>query len=400
MKWLFLALGSMFVQQTFVTLGKVLPSVLAPAIISELHIEASWLGVYVGMIAAVSLLVQAGCGSIIVRYGALRVSQISLLLTGFGLILAAPGIIALMVLSAIAIGASASSTPASSHLLSRYAPGKYAPLVFSAKQTAVPVALLIAGLIGPLLNEIYGWRHALVVIGIGCLFFPLMLEFMRREFDSDKDVTRQFHLSDFRETIGFVMGKPELRGLAFGSFAFVGLQTTFIAYFVIYLTEIGFSLIVAGTIFSIATAVAIPGRIFWGWLSSRYISPRAMLGFLAILMFLAVSGVALFSPIWADWQVTLVAIVVSASVFSWHGVTLAEAARLAPASMRGAVTGGVLSFGQCGGLVLPLLYSLVLGVTESYKLGFFICALPAFFVGLLLLYSARHQMTIIRRQPE
>ena len=161
MKWLFLALGSMFVQQTFVTLGKVLPSVLAPAIISELHIEASWLGVYVGMIAAVSLLVQAGCGSIIVRYGALRVSQISLLLTGVGLILAAPGIIALMVLSAIAIGASASSTPASSHLLSRYAPGKYAPLVFSAKQTAVPVALLIAGLIGPLLTEIYGWRHAL-----------------------------------------------------------------------------------------------------------------------------------------------------------------------------------------------------------------------------------------------
>ena len=100
MKWLFLALGSMFVQQTFVTLGKVLPSVLAPAIISDLHIEASWLGVYVGMIAAVSLLVQAGCGSIIVRYGALRVSQISLLLTGVGLILAAPGIITLMVLSA------------------------------------------------------------------------------------------------------------------------------------------------------------------------------------------------------------------------------------------------------------------------------------------------------------
>jgi predicted MFS family arabinose efflux permease len=175
---------------------------LRPAIISELHIEASWLGVYVGMIAAVSLLVQAGCGSIIVRYGALRVSQLTLLLTGIGLILAAPGIIALMVLSAITIGASAASTPASSHLLSRYAPGKYAPLVFSAKQTAVPVALLIAGLIGPLLTELYGWRHALVVIGIGCLLFPLMLEFMRREFDSDKDVTRQFHLSDFRETIG------------------------------------------------------------------------------------------------------------------------------------------------------------------------------------------------------
>ena len=88
----------------------------------------------------------------------------------------------------------------------------------------MPVALLIAGLIGPLLTEIYGWRHALVVIGIGCLLFPLILEFMRREFDSDKDMTRQFHLSDFRETIGLVIGKPELRGLPFGSFGFASMM--------------------------------------------------------------------------------------------------------------------------------------------------------------------------------
>ncbi len=396
MTWLYLALGSMFVQQTFVTLGKVLPSVLAPAIITELHIEASWLGVYVGMIAAVSLMVQAGCGSIIVRYGALRVSQISLLLTGVGLILAAPGIIALLILSAVAIGASASSTPASSHLLSRYAPGKYAPLVFSIKQTAVPVGLLVAGLIGPLLTAGYGWRQTLIFLGICCIFFPIVLEFLRKEFDSDRDVTRQFHLSDFREIIGFVLGRSELRGLALGSFAFVGLQTTFIAYFVVYLTEVGFTLIEAGTIFSIATTVAIPGRIFWGWLSSQYVSPRAMLGILAILMFISVSLVSLFSPVWTYWQITLVAIAVSASVFSWHGVTLAEAARLAPASMRGAVTGGVLSFGQCGGLVLPLLYSLVLSVTESYKLGFLVCALPALLIGLILLYSARNNLRPIQ----
>ncbi|NCW55973.1 MAG: MFS transporter, partial [Rhodobacteraceae bacterium] len=256
MTWLYLALGSMFVQQTFVTLGKVLPSVLAPAIILELQVEASWVGVYVSMIAAVSLFVQAGCGSIIVRFGALRVSQVSLLLTGIGLILAAPGSIALMIVSAIAIGASASSTPASSHLLSRYAPSKYAPLVFSAKQTAVPFALLIAGLLGPMLTETYGWRFALIVIGVGCLLFSVFLELARSEFDSDKDLTRKFHLSDFPETIGFVIKKSELRGLAFGAFAFVGLQTTFIAYFVVYLTEVGFTLVEAGTVFSIATVVA------------------------------------------------------------------------------------------------------------------------------------------------
>ena len=90
MKVLSLALGFMFMQQTFVTLGKVLPAVIAPAILFELRIDPSWLGVYVGIIAAMSLVVQAGCGSIIVRYGALRISQVALLMTGLGLVLALP----------------------------------------------------------------------------------------------------------------------------------------------------------------------------------------------------------------------------------------------------------------------------------------------------------------------
>ena len=394
MKWLLLALGSMFVQQSFVTIGKTLPAILAPAIFDDLLIDPSWLGVYVGIIAAVALTVQAGCGSFIVRYGSLRISQISLFLTGVGLALAVPAVIPLMVLSAAAIGASASSTPASSHLLGRYSPSNYAPLVFSIKQTAVPVGLLSAGLIGPALNELYGWKIALLTVAAACALFTIMLETLRTEFDSDRDINRQFHLSDLKGTIFLVLNTKPLRTLAFGCFAFVGLQTTFIAYFVIYLTELGYSLIEAGAVFSVATAVAIPGRIVWGWLSSRYIHPRAMLGLLALLMFVAVGLTSLFEPSWPRWQVTLVAICVSLTVFSWHGVTLAEAAKLAPPAMRGAVTGGVLSFGQCGGLVLPLLYSLILSVTDSYQMGFLVCSIPAILVGLGLSISARRQFWI------
>jgi MFS family permease len=394
MKWLLLALGSMFVQQSFVTIGKTLPAILAPAIFDDLLIDPSWLGVYVGIIAAVALTVQAGCGSFIVRYGSLRISQISLFLTGVGLALAVPAVIPLMVLSAAAIGASASSTPASSHLLGRYSPSNYAPLVFSIKQTAVPVGLLSAGLIGPALTELYGWKIALLTVAAACALFTIMLETLRTEFDSDRDINRQFHLSDLKGTIFLVLNTKSLRTLAFGCFAFVGLQTTFIAYFVIYLTELGYSLIEAGAVFSVATTVAIPGRIVWGWLSSRYIHPRAMLGLLALLMFVAVGLTSLFEPSWPRWQVTLVAICVSLTVFSWHGVTLAEAAKLAPPAMRGAVTGGVLSFGQCGGLVLPLLYSLILSVTDSYQMGFLVCSIPAILVGLGLSISARRQFWI------
>ena len=384
MKWLFVALCAMFFQQSFVTIGKVLPAILAPAIFDDLLINPSWLGVYVGIIAIVALIVQVGCGSFIIRYGSLRISQISLLSTGIGLALAAPGFTSLMILSAVAIGASASSTPASSHLLGRYSPAQYAPLVFSIKQTAVPLGLLSAGLLGPFLTEAYDWKVALLAVAGACLVFTLALESFRAKFDKDRDESKKIHLSDFRGTINLVLSKKPLRSLAFGCFAFVGLQTTFVAFFVIYLTEIGYGLIEAGAVFSIATAVAIPGRIFWGWLSSWLVQPRVMLGILALLMFVAAGLTSRFDASWSTWQVLLVAVLVSASVFSWHGVTLAEAARLAPSSMRGTVTGGVLSFGQFGGLVLPLCYSLILSLTGSYQLGFLACSLPALIVGVVL----------------
>ena len=388
MKWLLLALVSMFIQQSFVTLGKVLPAVLAPVIFFELPIDPSWLGVYVGMIAGSSLVVQAGCGSVIARHGPLRVSQVALLLTGFGLAFASIGILPLFALSAISIGFAGASTPSSSHLLGRYSYPKQAPLIFSIKQTAVPVGLLLAGVLGPTLTELFGWRYALIVIGMWCITFALIIEPLRNEFDKDRDETRRFQLSDFKSTIKLVFSKSDLRNLALGCFAFVGLQTTLVAYFVLYLTKIGYSLVEAGGIFSISISAAIIGRILWGWLSSSYVEPQKMLGFLAIAMFLTTGLACLFNETWKSSHIILVAGGISASVFSWHGVLLAEVARLSPAAMQGTMTGGVLSFGQLGGLAFPFLYSAVLGLSGNYQIGFLLFSLPALFVGGILLKSS------------
>ena len=389
MKWLLLALGSMFVQQAFITLSKVLLAVLAPVVLIDLNIDPIWLGIYVSLMAMSALVVQVGCGSFIVRYGALRISQISLVMGGLGLMLVPLGLIPILVLSAMTIGGGGASTPASSHLLGRYSPLTWAPLIFSIKQTAVPVGLLIAGLLGPFLSENFGWRNAFLIIAAACIVFAVMLQPVRWKFDSDRDTTRKFHLSDFKRTITLVLSQPELRSLALACFAFVGLQATFIAYFVIYLTHIGYSLAEAGQIFAFATSVAIPGRIFWGWLSSSYVSPRTMLAVLALAMATTIGLTSLFDENWPVWIITLVSAAVSATVFSWHGVLLAEIVRLSPDSMRGAVTGGVLSFGQFGGLVLPLLYSAMLGSTGSYRIGFIVCSVPALVVGLVLIFSAR-----------
>ena len=88
---LLLALGAMFLQQTFVSLGRSLPAVIAPAIITDLQLAPAWIGVYFGLTALASLVVQLGCGSFIVRHGALRMSQIALVLLAAGTALATLG---------------------------------------------------------------------------------------------------------------------------------------------------------------------------------------------------------------------------------------------------------------------------------------------------------------------
>jgi MFS family permease len=389
MKWLLLALGSMFIQQAFITLSKVLPAVLAPVVLIDLNIDPTWLGIYISLMALSALVVQVSCGSFIARYGALRISQVSLVMGGLGLALAPVGLIPILILSALTIGGGGASTPASSHLLGHYSSKKWAPLVFSIKQTAVPAGILVAGLLGPFLSGLYGWRNTFVIIAVSCIIFSMMLEPLRLRFDSDRDPTRRFNPSDLKTTITLVLGQPELRRLAVACFAFVGLQATFIAYFVIYLTHIGYSLAEAGQIFAFATSVAVLGRIFWGWLSSTYVSPQIMLALLALAMASAVGLASCFDDTWSTALITLISACVSATVFSWHGVLLAETARLAPDSMRGTITGGVLSFGQFGGLVLPLVYSAILGLTGSYRIGFVVCSLPALVVGIVIIFSAR-----------
>ena len=376
----------MFFQQTFVALGRALPAVIAPAIITDLHLDAAWIGVYFGVMALSALISQLGCGSFIVRYGALRVSQIALLMLAVGMGLAALGTPLPLLLSAvIAGGGGAVSTPASSHLLSRCTSLRYLPLVFSIKQTAVPAGLLLAGMLGPLVTEWTGWRTTMLACGAACAILFVLLQPLRKIFDTDRIPTRSFRLSDFKSTLTVVLATPRLRALSFACLAFNGVQAVFTAYFVTYLTTIGYTPVAAGFLFSVAVAVAVPGRILWGWIGSSFVSPSLVMAGLALGMAGSVALLAFSSAGWPALLVGLIACVLSATALSWHGVLLAETATASPEDMRGGVTGGVLSFGQVGALILPLVYSGFLDLTGSYGIGFIACGLPALLVGVLLL---------------
>jgi len=376
----------MFLQQTFAALGRALPAVIAPAIITDLTIDSAWIGVYFSIAAAAALSTQLGCGSFIVRYGAMRMSQLALVLLALGMAIATLGHPVALVLSAILSGGGAAvSTPSSSHLLGRCSPPRYLSLIFSIKQTAVPAGLLLAGMLGPQITELLNWQYTMLLTALACIVFTLMLQPLREKFDDDKDPSRKFHFSDFGNTLRAVVGTRELRNLSYACFAFNAVQTIFTVYFVVYLTTMGYTLVAAGFLFSIAVTIAVPGRIIWGLLGSTYVHPRTMMAALAIGMAISMVLLSICAEGWPTIVIGIVATLISATALSWHGVLLAETAREAPEGTRGAVTGGVLSFGQVGALTAPAIFSLLLGITNSYGIGFIVCSLPALFIGIALL---------------
>jgi Major Facilitator Superfamily len=390
-----IAVVAMFLQQTCGSVGRVLPAVLAPLIILELHADPSWVGVYFGLVAIAALIGQLGSGGYIIRYGAIRMSQIALLSVGAGLAVAVIGGAAGFVLSAlVGNGIAAVATPASSQLLGRWAIRRYAPFAFSITQTAIPAGILLGGSLGPTLAQTLGWRGTMLVSASTCWCFALLLQPLHGRLDTDPLPTHAIHLSDFRTTITGVLAVRELRALSFACFAFNGLQAVFIAYFVTYLTALGYDLVAAGALFSAVIAVAIPCRILWGWVGSFYVAPRFVMSGLAFGMAVSVVLTGALTTAWSTVAIGVVAGMLSATAMSWHGILLSEAARLAPTGRAGGVTGGVLSFGQMGAFLCPSMFSLLLRVTGGYAAGWAVCAIPAALVGIDLL-----RQKVPRAQP-
>ena len=118
---------------------------------------------------------------------------------------------------------------------------------------------------------------------------------------------------------------------------------------------------------------------------------------LAVVMAAAGIATACFSPGWPLAAIAAVAVVYAGTAISWHGVLLAEIARLSPVDRIGAMTGGVLLFTSIGIMVYPLIFGAILEATGSYAPGFMAAAIPALYTGLRMLLRRSRRSRSRRR---
>ncbi|MEE8516303.1 MAG: MFS transporter [Alphaproteobacteria bacterium] len=365
----------MLTVQSLVTMALFSVPVFAVVAAIDLGVPARWIGGYISLVYITAMASSGMGGLFALRFGAIRMCQACLAIAAISLCLTATGWLPLFMLGALVMGiAYGPPTPASSHILSRYTPPRLMPVVFSVKQTGVPLGGALAGAIIPVLVLAQGWRAASLYIAAACLVAMVALQPLRARFDADRDPGQRLRgnlLTPFRQ----VMADAVLRRFAFMSFLYSSVQMSLVTYFVTYLVEdVTLDLVTAGMVLAAAQTAGIFGRILWGSLSGLVLTARRILALLGLSMAAAAVVTALFEPGWPLAALIAVSVLFGATAIGWNGVFLAEFARLAPPGQAGLVTGGSMVVTFAGVVVAPPVFGVLVMATGGYGASFILLA--------------------------
>ena len=373
-------LAAMMLVQAMTAMAVVTVPVLAPEIAAALAVDSAAVGLHqsIAYVGAAALALVSG--SLVLRHGGIRINQASVLLSAAGVGLVLAGAAPAVALGAIVAGMGYGlATPGASHILARVTPAARRGLVFSIKQSAVPLGGLVAGALFPPVAARYGWAAAIALSCAMAASAALLIQPLRARLDADRDPARRVRLGAPGDSVRLVLATPTLRPIALVAFSYGALQLCLFAFLVTYLVErVALDLVTAGLLFSVMQGAGIVARVGWGWMNDRWLPARPLLAAIGIGIVAAVAAAASFTSEWPLAGLAVVCAALGLTGVGWNGVYLAEVARALPIEKVGTATGGVMMFTFLGIVVGPSTFGTIVAASGSY--------VPAFIaVGALVL---------------
>jgi MFS family permease len=280
------------------------------------------------------------------------------------------------------------TNPAAALILARHCPPERRNLVFSLKQTGVPLGGVVAGLLLPGITSWLGWQAALGVACAGGLALALVLLPSRAVWDEGRSPVRLSPAAVIG-SLRAVWAMPALRALAMATFCYAAMQLTLMSFAVILLVgEVGWSLLAAGAAFSAMQATGAAGRVLWGAVADRLGRSAWVLSGLGFVSAGAAILTAGLGPDSAPGWVLAVLLLFAATAIGWNGVFLAEVARIGGPEGAGRTTGAVMVFTFSGVVIGPALYSGVFWLAGSHGAAMGLMAAFPILGSLLVLRGA------------
>ena len=370
------AVGVAFAVQTGVALVIFAPPVLAPAATRTMGLDPSTVGVFTSLVYLFAAIAAVSSARPVAALGALRASQVCLLLCAAGIALVATASLPLVVLGAMLLGLGYGPvTPSSAIILVSTLPARFRSLGFSVKQTGVPVGAGTCGLAIPALVAAFDWQVAAWALAAAAVAGAVLCQPLQRDFDEGVRGSGPSASTSPLGSLALVWRLPRLRELAIGSFVFAGIQMCVVTYLVVFLTETGLSLAAAGLAMTCAMVGGLVGRIGWGWVADNLLAPRRTLALVSLLMGVTSLGLACVAPAWPLAAVIALSVAAGLSSIAWNGVYLAEVAHRAPPGMATAATGGTMFCTYAGVMVWPTVFYVAHAATGSYVASFVLVGL-------------------------
>jgi MFS family permease len=370
--------------QVLTALCSVAVPVLAPSAGRDLGFSPTLAGYFVGIMYVGAAGIALMTGSLVLRYGSIRVSQAALLACAIAMALLTVLPLAWMPVAALLLGAGYGPiTPASSHVLARTTPPHMMSFMFSLKQTGVTLGGALAGVMLPPITTAFNWRVAALTVAVLCIIVMFIAQPLRAALDDDRNPKHPVSIRNILHPFRLLLANPALVRHTVTGATYAGLQMCFTAYIVAYLThDFSWSLAAAGIALACGNFGGVAGRIGWGMVADRTRAPRTVLGLLGVAMTLAMFGLASLGQSWPTAVVIVICLAFGLTGISWNGVQIAETARLSPPGLAGVVSGAGTFITFLGIILMPPLFALVHDATDSYRIPFALFALPALMSGL------------------
>ena len=374
MRSLLAPLSAMMLVQAMTAMAVVTVPVLAPEIAASLDVDTAAVGLYQSTAFAGAAFLTLLSGSLVLRHGGVRVNQASVVISAAGVGLAVAGSVPVVALGAVLAGMGYGlATPGASHVLARVTPPARRGLVFSVKQSAVPLGGLVAGVLFPPVAEHLGWMWAIALACAMVASAAVVIQPLRSRLDDDRDLGHRVRIDAPGESVRLVVTTPRLRPIALVAFSYGAMQLSLFAFLVTYLVEhVGTDLVTAGLLFSVMQGAGFVARIGWGWVSDRWISARPLLAVLGAGTIASTVAAMGFSDAWPLAGLAAASAALGLTAVGWNGVYLAEVSRAVPMDKVGLATGGVLMFTFVGVVLGPSTFGAVVAATGSYASAFIV----------------------------
>lgn len=349
---------------------------LAVQIGDELGFSPAGLGVAVALYFGASALVSLPAGWLVERYGDRLTSRAGVLISGGSMLGTAlfahsyPSLVAAMVLSA---GGNALGQLSSNLSLARLVPRRRQGLSFGVKQSAIPVATLLAGAAVPTIALTVGWRWAFVA---GAALTVLVLPLAPR---GPRPTPRPKGGSDR----GAERATGPLIVVALGA-AFAAASASALGIFLVdSAVAQGIGAATAGAVLTLGGVIGAITRVGGGWLADRRSGNH--LAVVAGTLGVGALGLALLA-VGGATALVIGTVVGYGLGWSWPGVLNFAVVRLNPAAPASAtsITQSGVYVGGCAG---PLVFGLI--AADSYPSAWLVAAAAMLAAAALMLLGRR-----------